>query len=221
VIVAGGSGVRMKSPVPKQFLELYGKPVLMHTVEAFSTIVPDARIIIVIPQEYFALWQRLCSVKEWNVKHTLAAGGLKRYDSVKNGLALVGKQGVVAIHDAVRPLVSADVVKRCFDAAATYGAAIPVVPLKDSIRKIINETSHNEDRNMLRAVQTPQCFRCSIIKEAYTNAPLNDYTDDASVAETCGHNITLVEGNEENIKITSPADMLFAEVLLKNKFITH
>ncbi len=217
MIVAGGSGTRMQSAIPKQFLLLSGKPVLMHTIEAMNKAVPDAEIITVIPSEHFSLWAQLCSEMNFTISHTTAAGGLKRFDSVKNGLVLVGNEGLVAIHDAVRPLISTSVVLRCFDAAEKYGTAIPVVPLKDSVRKLQHNTSYNEERTFLRAVQTPQCFRCVLIKEAYALAPAGEYTDDASVAEACGHKIFLTEGHEENIKITSPADMLIAEVLMKNR----
>lgn len=189
----------------------------MHTIEAFYKAVPDAEIITVIPAEHIGLWAGLCNDKAFTIKHTMVPGGEKRTDSVKNGLALVGNEGVVAIHDAVRPLISAEVILRCFDTAEKHGTAIPVIPLKDSVRKLHQNTSHNEDRSFLRAVQTPQCFQCRLIKEAFAQAPADEYTDDASVAEACGHTIVLTEGHEENIKITSPADMLIAEALLKNR----
>lgn len=217
MIVAGGSGTRMQRIVPKQFLLLSGKPVLMHTLEAFCKAVPDAEIITVLPAEHIGLWARLCNEMNFTIRHTTTPGGEKRFDSVKNGLELVGNEGVVAIHDAVRPLISTDVILRCFDSAEKHGTAIPVIPLKDSVRKLHQNTSHNEDRSFLRAVQTPQCFICKLIKEAYAQAPAGTYTDDASVAEACGHAMVLTEGHEENIKITSPADMLIAEALLKNR----
>ncbi|OPZ99099.1 MAG: 2-C-methyl-D-erythritol 4-phosphate cytidylyltransferase 1 [Bacteroidetes bacterium ADurb.Bin408] len=217
VIVAGGTGTRMQSAIPKQFLLLSGKPVLMHTMEIFYKSVPEAVLINVIPSLHFGLWEQLCHDFNFTVPHILVPGGEKRSDSVKNGLAHIGNEGIVAIHDAVRPLISPEVIRNCFETAGKNGTAIPVIPLKDSVRRIIGDTSCNEDRSTLRAVQTPQCFRCELIKDAYANAPAGLYTDDASVAEACEHTVTLTEGHEDNIKITSPTDLLIAEILIKSR----
>ena len=217
IIVAGGSGTRMQSKVPKQFIELCGKPVVMHTVEKFRKALPHSKMILVIPKAHFELWNTLCIKHNFLSEHTVTEGGETRYQSVKNGLALVNGKGIVAIHDAVRPLVNEKVIRESINSAKKYGSGIPVVNLKDSIRRLTSHNSIAEDRNLFKAVQTPQCFSSDIIKKAYLLEYRQEFTDDASVVEAMGNDVRLTEGNDENIKITCPLDLLIAEAIIKSK----
>ncbi len=216
IIVAGGSGQRMQTAIPKQFLLLDGLPVLMHTINRFSETLPDAAIVLVLPSEHLAYWNELLAQFKFDIPHQIALGGETRFHSVKNGLALVNS-GLVGIHDAVRPLVSSSTILKTFEAALLYGAAVPVLQPSESMR-ILHTDGNNEAllRDALRTVQTPQCFQAEKIIEAYKQEYRPDFTDDASVAESADFNITLVEGNEENIKITRPIDIRIAEMFLKN-----
>jgi 2-C-methyl-D-erythritol 4-phosphate cytidylyltransferase len=216
IIVAGGSGQRMQTSIPKQFLLLDGLPVLMHTINRFHKTLPDASIVLVLPSEHLAYWNELLAQFNFDVPHQIAKGGETRFHSVKNGLALVNS-GLVGIHDAVRPLVSSSTILRTFEAAKIHGAAVPVLQPSESMR-ILNTDGTNGEliRDALRTVQTPQCFQAEKIIEAYKQEFRPDFTDDASVAEYADFKITLVEGNEENIKITRPIDLNVAEMFLKN-----
>lgn len=216
LIVAGGSGKRMGTKIPKQFLELAGKPVLMHTIERFKAFNEAITIITVIPEEQFGLWKELQEAHSFSIPQTLVKGGDTRFMSVKNGLEAVGPAGLVAIHDGVRPLVSIDTIKRCFEAAGKSGSAIPVIGLTDSLRMITNGGSIPADRQRFRLVQTPQVFEISLIRNAYLQPYCPEFTDDATVVEKAGGKISLVEGNRENIKITNPEDLLAAETLLSS-----
>ncbi len=216
IIVAGGSGTRMGTELPKQFLPLMGKPVLMHTINRFYQFDKNITIIVVLPAQEQERWTQLCTNHQFNIKHKTVNGGATRFHSVKNGLALA-TDGLIAIHDAVRPLVALSVISNCFRTAATNGTAIPVVPINETIRLIKTEGSQQIDRNMYRAVQTPQVFEASLIKSAYQQNYQEHFTDDASVVESDTIKIELVEGNTENIKITTPIDLAIAEVYL-NKF---
>jgi 2-C-methyl-D-erythritol 4-phosphate cytidylyltransferase len=216
IIVAGGSGQRMQMAIPKQFLLLDGLPILMHTIKRFHETLPDIVIVLVIPNEHLAYWNELKVQFKFDIPHQIAMGGNTRFQSVKNGLALLSS-GLVGIHDAVRPLVSSSTILKTFEAASLNGAAVPVLQPSESMR-ILNADGRNEAliRDSLRTVQTPQCFQAEKIIEAYKQEFHPDFTDDASVAERAGFNITLVDGNEENIKITRPIDLRIAEMFLKN-----
>jgi 2-C-methyl-D-erythritol 4-phosphate cytidylyltransferase len=216
IIVAGGRGLRMGKDIPKQFITIGGRPVLMHTIESFTRWYPDIRVIVVIPDDQFNYWKTLCRNHDFTVEHLLVAGGETRYHSVKNGLKHIGNAGLIAVHDGVRPFASRETIERCFRAALYNGAAIPVMEVVESLRKINEDgtKSRRVPRNRYRIVQTPQVFRAAIISKAYELSFSNEFTDDASVVEAAGHNITLVDGNPENIKITSPFDLTIAEAVL-------
>jgi len=217
LIVAGGSGSRMNADVPKQFLLLNERPVLMYTIERFYDYNNSIGILLVLPENQFSLWATLCTEHNFNIQHQVVAGGSVRFESVKNGLSKIQGDGIVAIHDGVRPLVNIETIGRCFEVAAEKGNAIPVMPVIESLRIIDGENSKAVDRSSFVTIQTPQVFNFSEIKEAY-NQPFNEtFTDDASVLEATGTAINLVPGNIENIKITHPADLLFAGLLIKNR----
>ena len=217
LIVAGGSGSRMNATVPKQFLLLNEKPVLMHTIERFHEFDNAMEIIVVLPETQFSLWENLCHEYKFSIRHQLVAGGSVRFESVKNGLSKIQGDGIVAIHDGVRPLVSLETIGRCFEVARLKGNAIPVMPVIESLRMIDGENSKAVDRSSFVTIQTPQVFSISEIKSAY-NQPFSEaFTDDASVLEAAGSEINLVKGNIENIKITHPADLIFACMLIKNR----
>jgi len=217
IIVAGGSGSRMRSAVPKQFLLLKGKPVLMHTIEAFhySTIQPQ--IILVLNPDFHALWELLCSEHSFRVPHQLVNGGETRFHSVKNGLDLIPDDMValIAVHDAVRPLTSERIISGSYKYAAEHGNAITAVKSRDSVRQLKNNVSKSLLRDEIYLVQTPQTFRSSQIKKAYLQPYNAKFTDDASVVEETGITIHLIEGSYQNIKITFPEDIAIAEYLFE------
>jgi 2-C-methyl-D-erythritol 4-phosphate cytidylyltransferase len=221
IIVAGGTGARMNSPVPKQFLKLDGKPILLLTINKFLDTDPNIEIILVLPQDHLKYWEQLCSENMYHKPVKIAFSGESRFHSVKNGLEFVTEDGIVAIHDAVRPLVSSKTILATYKAAEMYGNAVPAVPINDSIRQIESTRTIAVDRARYCATQTPQCFRSDIIKKAYQQEYHYTYTDDAMVVEAMGEPIRLVDGNPENIKITSPKDLLIAEVLLKAENQLH
>lgn len=218
IIVAGGVGSRMKSDKPKQFLELLGEPVIVRTIKVFLHYNPAIKIIISVHRNYKAHMENL--VAKFNLPQQqieITPGGETRYDSVRNGLQLISDDGaLVAIHDAARPLVSINTIKNCFETAAQKGNAIPCVGVNESIRKISNNINNAVNRLEYRIIQTPQVFQVALIKKAFSHGYSPSFTDDATVLEADGHTINLVEGNLENIKITSPHDMIVAEALLKN-----
>lgn len=213
IIVAAGKGERMGSELPKQFLELAGLPVLMHTMKRFHDAVP-AEIILVLNVHFHDYWEKLCRDHEFILPHQLIRGGVTRFDSVNKGLKAVTRKGIVAVQDAVRPLASADLIRNCFEQAERTGSAVPAVPCRESLRKGNMETSQSLSREDYYLVQTPQCFDSALLKRAYKQPYRNEFTDDASVVERTGHPIQLVEGEAENIKITYPADLTIAEALL-------
>ena len=216
IIVAGGKGLRMGSDIPKQFLPIGGKPVLMRTLERFRTYSDDLQIILVLPEAQQDYWRQLCEKYHFDVEYQLANGGQTRFHSVQNGLALVpdNAEGVVGVHDGVRPFPSIEVIRNCYETAKEKKAVIPVIPVVETVRHLENEGSVTVPRSDYRLVQTPQTFDIQLLKAA-NHQPYNDgFTDDASVVESYGHAITLVEGNRENIKITTPYDMKIAEVLI-------
>ena len=223
IIVAGGKGLRMGSDIPKQFLPIGGKPVLMRTLERFREYSPTLQIILVLPKAQQDYWEKLCQKHNFTVVYQMADGGETRFHSVQHGLALISEdaEGVVGVHDGVRPFPSVEVIRNCYETARTAKAAIPVISVVETVRRITqkepsllcNSASITVPRNEYRLVQTPQCFDIQLLKAA-NRQPYNDgFTDDASVVEAFGHAITLVEGNRENIKITTPYDLKIAEVL--------
>jgi len=216
VIVAGGKGIRMGGSLSKQYLPLAGKPIVMHTLEKFFSAEPELHLILVLPKDDFEYWKGLCHSHNFVLPHQLVAGGASRFQSVKNGLmALPFADGLVAIHDGVRPFVSEKVIQSSFEEAAKSGSAIPVVTLKDSLRKINpNGISAFQDRATFRLVQTPQTFQVAKLLTAFSVEELDIFTDDATVYEHQGWEITLIEGNSENIKLTTLEDLAFAEFLL-------
>ena len=216
IIVAGGKGLRMGSDIPKQFLPVGGKPVLMRTLERFREYAEDLQIILVLPKAQQDYWHDLCQKYDFKIKYWLADGGETRFHSVQNGLAKIpdDAEGVVGVHDGVRPFPSIDVIRNCYETARTAKAVIPVIPVVETVRHLQGNTSETVPRNDYRLVQTPQTFDIQLLKAA-NKQPYNDgFTDDASVVEAFGFNITLVEGNRENIKITTPYDLKIAEVLI-------
>lgn len=214
LLVAGGSGKRMNSAVPKQFEMLKGKPVLMHTFRAFLNYDPEMDFVLVLPETQFDYWMELTKKFSFNIKYTLAPGGDTRFCSVKNGLELVADDAIVFIHDGVRPLVSAETIANCFQTALKVGNALPVVPVTESLRKMENDSNFSVDRTKYFLVQTPQTFQAAKIKNAYKQTANENFTDDASVLESTGEKIHLVNGNRENIKITYPHDLKTAGALM-------
>lgn len=214
LIVAGGKGTRIKSKLPKQFLELNGLPILMHTINAFLRYNSDMTIILVLPEDDFALWNELCAKHHFTNKLILTKGGDSRFQSVKNGLDKIEGEGLVAIHDGVRPLVSEDIIGASFHLAAVHESAVAAVRLKESIRMTDQDNTKAMDRSRFRLIQTPQTFKVSLIKQAYQQKEDASLTDDASVAERAGHIISLFEGSYENIKITTQEDLIVAKALL-------
>ena len=217
IIVAGGKGLRMGSDIPKQFLPIGGKPVLMRTIERFREYSPTLQIILVLPKAQQDYWQELCQEYHFNVEYQLADGGETRFHSVQHGLALIpdDAEGVVGVHDGVRPFPSIEVIRNCYEAARKHKAVIPVIPVVETVRKLQGEVSITVPRNDYRLVQTPQCFDIQLLKAANRQSYNDGFTDDASVVEAFGFAITLVEGNRENIKITTPYDLKIAEVLVQ------
>lgn len=218
IIVAGGSGTRMNSAVPKQFIELKNKPVLMHTIEKFKYIYPDIHIIVVLAKQLNQEWKSLCEKHDFNIRHEITFGGETRYHSVKNGLELIPDPCVVGIHDAARPLVSKQTIINSFETAEEKGNACPAVPLSDSIRYIKGKENTAVDRSHYSIVQTPQCFHSDLIKKAFLKPYKAEFTDDATVLESFGEKINLTEGNRENIKITTHFDLIMAGALLDSDF---
>ena len=213
IIVAGGKGLRMGGDVPKQFQLVGGRPVLMHTLQQFRNAIADLQIILVLPREQQDYWRERCRQYEFGVEHRVADGGQTRFHSVKNGLALIpdGEEGIVGVHDGVRPFASADLIRRCYAAAVEAEAVVPAVPVVESLR---HEERGAIDRKGYRLVQTPQTFSIPLLKAAYRQAYLETFTDDASVVEAYGHGVAMIDGIRENIKLTTPFDMVVAEALL-------
>ena len=212
IIVAGGKGMRMGSDIPKQFLPIGGYPVLMHTLEAFYTYNPSIHVILVLPISQQSYWRELCIKYHFSLPHDIADGGETRFHSVKNGLALVD-EGLVGVHDGVRPFVSQEVIVRCFDNAREKKAVIPVIGVVETVRHLTSYGSETVPRENYKLVQTPQVFDVLLLKRAYEQAYVDGFTDDASVVEAMGEQVFLVDGNRENIKITTPFDLKLAELL--------
>ena len=213
IIVAGGKGLRMGGDIPKQFLPVCGKPVLMRTLEAFRTYDPSMHIILVLPVSQQTYWKELCRTYRFELPHDIADGGETRFHSVMNGLALVEGDGLVGVHDGVRPFVSQEVIARCYEEASRQKAVIPVVGVVETVRHLTDEGSETVPRDQYRLVQTPQVFDAALLRRAYQQEYTALFTDDASVVEALGEKVHLVEGNRENIKLTTPFDLKLAETL--------
>jgi len=214
IIVAGGSGKRMGLETPKQFLELAGRPVLMHTIERFKAFDDAIEIITVLPENQLRHWIELQKRYSFTVQHTLVKGGAHRFFSVKNGLKFVNSPGLVAIHDGVRPFVTIDTIRRCFETAERLGNAIPSIESTESVRILTENGNMPVNRINVRQIQTPQVFSAELIKKAYLQEYKPEFTDDATVLELTGEKINLIDGNRENIKITNPEDLLISNALL-------
>ena len=214
IIVAGGKGERMNADIPKQFIEIQGKPILMHTLEVFNRYDAQMQLILVLPEVQIKFWNELCAKHNFGLNHQIVVGGQSRFNSVKNGLQALKTPAIVAVHDGVRPLVSVETIERCFETAEKFDTAIPVVDLVDSIRQVSGNGSKSVDRNAFKLVQTPQVFDVELLQKAYEQEYSPLFTDDASVVEALGAKIQLVEGNRENIKITTEFDLKMAESIL-------
>ena len=214
IFVAGGTGTRMGSPLPKQFLTLNNTPILIHTLRNFFSFNRNFEMIVVMHHDYISFWKDLCLQFEDVPEHTVVAGGEERFHSVKNGIESVSADVKhIAIHDAVRPLVSHETLTRCFNALNEHNAVVPAIPINDSIREVHGVLNKSVDRSLYKRIQTPQCFESTMLKEAYSKPFSPLFTDDASVVEANDHSVFLVEGNLENIKITSPIDLIVGESL--------
>ena len=213
IIVAGGKGLRMGGDIPKQFLPVCGKPVLMRTLEAFHAYDASMRLILVLPVSQQAYWKQLCEEYQFDLVHEIANGGETRFHSVKNGLALVKEDGLVGVHDGVRPFVSQEVITRCYEEAASLKAVIPVIGVVETVRHLTEEGSETVPRDQYKLVQTPQVFDVTLLRRAYQQEYTDLFTDDASVVEALDEKVYLVEGNRENIKLTTPFDLKLAELL--------
>jgi 2-C-methyl-D-erythritol 4-phosphate cytidylyltransferase len=214
IIVAGGLGIRMGSVLPKQFLEVNNKPLIIYTLEKFLNYDPAIEIILVLNEKFFEYWERIQLDSGFHYPVKLAFGGKTRFHSVKSGIEKIEEESLIGIHDSVRPLISVDTIARVYSAAEKYGCAIPCIPLKESVRETNGDKSHPLNRSFISVVQTPQVFRSEILKIAYKTNYQNVFTDDASVVEYAGYEIKLVEGDEYNLKITTPEDFEIAKILL-------
>jgi 2-C-methyl-D-erythritol 4-phosphate cytidylyltransferase len=216
IITAGGTGQRMGSEVPKQFLLLAGKPLLFHTLQRFADFDPQAQLVLSLPADWHDFWKTLCAEHRFDLQHTLVAGGSERFHSIQNALAHCTGE-LIAVHDGVRPLVDPETIRLCFAQAALTGAAIPVVPVQESLRLTDGQSSHAVLRTDYRLVQTPQVFKSALLRKAYEADYHAGITDDASLVGASGVAITLVAGTLENIKITTPIDLQLAELIMKSK----
>jgi 2-C-methyl-D-erythritol 4-phosphate cytidylyltransferase len=229
IIVAGGKGLRLPGDMPKQFVEIGGLPVLMHTINAFRDYSQTLEILLVLPQDHFSLWESLCRRHLFTHRVAVISGGSNRFQSVKNGLDSISGTGLVAVHDGVRPLVTPDIIAASFDMARQHRSAVASVPLKESIRELRSTgttdvpasefagESFAVDRTRFRVMQTPQTFDIDLLKSAYHTVEVDAFTDDASVVEHAGHGITLFDGSYENLKITTPVDLVVAEAIIQSR----
>ena len=213
IIVAGGIGLRMGGDIPIQFLPVCGKPVLMRTLEAFHAYDAEIHLVLVLPVSQQSYWQELCRDYQFTLSHDIANGGDTRFHSVMNGLALVEGDGLVGVHDGVRPFVSQEVIARCYEEAADCKAVIPVIDVVETVRHLTEKGSETVPRDQYKLVQTPQVFEVELLRRAYQQAYTDLFTDDASVVEALGEKVHLVQGNRENIKLTTPFDLKLAEML--------
>ena len=217
IIVAGGKGLRMGGELPKQFIPVEGRPVLMRTLDTFYACDAEIEIILVLPRDHQPYWQELCCEYQFAVPHRIADGGATRFHSVQNGLALADvDEALVAVHDGVRPFVAHEVIEACYREAEAHGAVVPVIPVVETVRHLLPEGSETVPRDAYRLVQTPQTFRASLLRRAYEQPFCEAFTDDASVVEALGHAVHLVDGNRENIKLTTPYDLVVAKALVED-----
>jgi 2-C-methyl-D-erythritol 4-phosphate cytidylyltransferase len=215
IIVAGGKGLRMGGEQPKQFIPVEGRPVLMRTLDAFHACDASIQLILVLPHDHQAYWHELCAQYQFAVPHRIADGGATRFHSVQSGLSLVdAPEALVAVHDGVRPFVSPEVIRRCYAEAEAHGAVVPVIPVVETVRQLVGEGSKTVARDAYRLVQTPQTFRATLLRRAYEQPYTDAFTDDASVVEALGSAVSLVDGNRENIKLTTPFDLIVAKALV-------
>jgi 2-C-methyl-D-erythritol 4-phosphate cytidylyltransferase len=214
IITAGGIGKRMGSTVPKQFIEVSGLPILMHTIQCFQKFDSTCEIVVTLPNEWKLFWEELILKYSFSTPHIIVDGGIERYDSIKNAISIC-KFDMIAVHDGVRPLVSMDTIQRCLDLAIEKGSAIPTLPLKESIRKLDGNNSKSVERKEYLSVQTPQFFQAEMLKNAYKIPFHEGITDDASLVEDAGYSVAITNGNEENIKITTPLDLKIVSLLIK------
>lgn len=214
IIVGGGSGTRMQSDIPKQFLLLGGRPVLMHTIDAFHTSLHSPEIIVVLNGDFHQYWKDLCAAHNFTTPHNLVAGGEQRFHSVQNGLKFIEEPSIVAVHDAVRPCISNEVITAAYDQAQKTGNAVVAVRSRDSVRQVTGGITKSVNRDDIYLIQTPQVFKSEILIKAYEQEFRSEYTDDASVVERSGVAIRLIEGDTKNIKITYPEDILVAQSFL-------
>ncbi|MGE0930079.1 2-C-methyl-D-erythritol 4-phosphate cytidylyltransferase [Peijinzhouia sedimentorum] len=217
IIVAGGSGIRMQSQTPKQFMLLLGKPLLMHTINCFTKAYNDIRIVLVLPSDHFETWKQLCKEFSFEVPLEIIAGGYTRFQSVRNGLAQIRNDELVAVHDGARPIVSTEVIKKAFECAKANGSGVAAVPLKESIREGSQANSKARDRRNFYLIQTPQVFKSEILISAFLQEEKDTFTDEASVVESMGQSIMLSEGDYRNIKVTTAEDIIVAEALMMEK----
>jgi 2-C-methyl-D-erythritol 4-phosphate cytidylyltransferase len=216
IIVAGGKGLRMQSNLPKQFMVIHDKPILVHTMERFRAYNPEMHIVLAMNPEYIGYWEDLIRTFGFDIPHSIIPGGAERFHSVKHGLNSIDvSNAIVGVHDAVRPLVSIETISSCYQVAREQGNAVPVIQPADTLRVVSEGSSTTVDRNAYRIVQTPQCFEINKLRKAYMQEYKPSFTDDASVVEASGEHIHLVQGNRENIKITDQEDVRMASYLLK------
>lgn len=215
LIIAGGIGQRMNTDIPKQFIPIAGKPVLMHTIAKFHNFDSKIHIVVIIPREHISLWKDLCKEFNFKIEHQIIHGGKERFYSVKNGLKVVAENSLVLIHDGVRPLVSNETISRVIETTQQKGNAIPFTEMVQSVRKVQKGKNKAINRNQLKLIQTPQGFHSNLIKAAYSKRFRQSFTDDASVLEVMGHEINLVKGNHKNIKITSSTDLHLVDCMMR------
>ncbi|MCB0696116.1 MAG: 2-C-methyl-D-erythritol 4-phosphate cytidylyltransferase [Chitinophagaceae bacterium] len=217
VIVAGGKGVRMGNALPKQFLPLAGKPVLYYTIKAFADAYEDMKLILVLPADQLSYTQMVLQAFPERIDIAIVTGGLTRFHSVQNGLKEVPADSVVFVHDGVRPMVSPALIKACYEQAVTKGSAIPAIPVSDSMRQVEGDKSKPVDRQYMRSIQTPQTFLSEMLLPAFEQEYSEAFTDEATVVESYGKQVYLINGERSNIKLTTPEDMLYAELMLKQQ----
>ncbi len=218
VIVAGGVGKRMNSELPKQFMLLLGKPVLFYTLKAFLQSFPDLKVILVLPEEHIEKGKELVDAYFDASRVIFTAGGESRFHSVRNGVSLIEEESIIMVHDGVRCLVTPQLINYCYDSAIEHGTAIPAIPLKDSVRQLSGMLTVAMDRTILRSIQTPQCFHSKLLLPAMTNIEFKEkFTDEATVVESYGIDVHLMEGEDTNIKITTPVDLMLAEQILLSR----
>jgi 2-C-methyl-D-erythritol 4-phosphate cytidylyltransferase len=217
VIVAGGKGLRMGNAVAKQFLPLAGKPVLYHTIKTFIDAYADIKLVLVLPEEQLSYAQMVLQAFPDRQDMTIVTGGVTRFHSVQNGLKEVNDNAIVFVHDGVRPLVSAQLIRACYEQAVEKGSAIPAIPVADSMRMVEGDNSNPVNREHMRSIQTPQTFRADILLPAFQQEYTEAFTDEATVVEAYGAQVYLIEGEKRNIKLTTPEDMMIAEIMLREK----